>query len=307
MTILTEYQKTTLIPEALSAYIRDKETNQAEVARLSKVGAAYVNHILQGKTMIGTTAIKDKYYSDIADFIGLPLEQETWRHFNTANFKLIINQIQTARRKKLRATIDGDTGAGKSYACAMYAQKYPTNTFVVKCQADENSKEFAINIAEVVGVETYGTVGAITKRIAKKLLSLENAILIIDEAEHIEKRTGYINIIKSLSDRLEEKVAFLLCGMDINKILQKNFDKQKQNFRQTASRFSKRERCLSDISEDIANICTELGITNKNVHNWLISRIKDFRSLRNIITDAFEESEKSGEPITTKMLQEIWQ
>ena len=308
--ILNEYQKTTEIPEALRRYMEETGHTQADISRVSGVGASYLNHIAQGKMIVsnknGGSEIKDKYYLMLCEAIQYPLKQEVWRHFNTYNFKQSINRIKSARIEKLRFTIDGDTGAGKTHACREYQKKYPKETYIVTCSAIENSKEFAKNIAEAVDVSTIGTAGTIIKEVIKKLTKqCDNALLIIDEAEHIEKKSGYINIIKALADGLENKVAFGLVGMDINKILQNGYERNKQNFRQTARRFNLREKFDNDITEDIENICEDLGITSKNAQNWLKNRIKNFGDLEIIIKEAFKEAEKTNEPITDKLLNTL--
>ena len=308
--ILNEYQKTTEIPEALRRYMEETGHTQADISRVSGVGASYLNHIAQGKMIVsnknGGSEIKDKYYLMLCEAIQYPLKQEVWRHFNTYNFKQSINRIKSARTEKLRFTIDGDTGAGKTHACREYQKKYPKETYIVTCSAIENYKEFAKNIAEAVDVSTIGTAGTIIKEVIKKLTKqCNNALLIIDEAEHIEKKSGYINIIKALADGLENKVAFGLVGMDINKILQNGYERNKQNFRQTARRFNLREKFDNDITEDIENICEDLGITSKNAQNWLKNRIKNFGDLEIIIKEAFKEAEKTNEPITDKLLKTL--
>ena len=308
--ILNEYQKTTEIPEALRRYMEETGHTQADISRVSGVGASYLNHIAQGKMIVsnknGGSEIKDKYYLMLCEAIQYPLKQEVWRHFNTYNFKQSINRIKSARTEKLRFTIDGDTGAGKTHACREYQKKYPKETYIVTCSAIENSKEFAKNIAEAVDVSTIGTAGTIIKEVIKKLTKqCDNALLIIDEAEHIEKKSGYINIIKALADGLENKVAFGLVGMDINKILQNGYERNKQNFRQTARRFNLREKFDNDITEDIENIWEDLGITSKNAQNWLKNRIKNFGDLEIIIKEAFKEAEKTNEPITDKLLKTL--
>ena len=308
--ILNEYQKTTEIPEALRRYMEETGHTQADISRVSGVGASYLNHIAQGKMIVsnknGGSEIKDKYYLMLCEAIQYPLKQEVWRHFNTYNFKQSINRIKSARTEKLRFTIDGDTGAGKTHACREYQKKYPKETYIVTCSAIENSKEFAKNIAEAVDVSTIGTAGTIIKEVIKKLTKqCDNALLIIDEAEHIEKKSGYINIIKALADGLENKVAFGLVGMDINKILQNGYERNKQNFRQTARRFNLREKFDNDITDDIENICEDLGITSKNAQNWLKNRIKNFGDLEIIIKEAFKEAEKTNEQITDKLLKTL--
>jgi len=306
---LNELQKTKLIPEAILEYIQEKKSSKAELSRISGVGTTQINYICKGETVVpnssGGSVIRDKYYIDLCNVIGFKLERVVWKHFNTDNFKTIINQIKTIREKKSRGTIDADTGAGKSYTCEMYQKRYPKNTFIVKCFADENKREFAVNIAEAVGVEINGTYGTIIKKVCNKLLSLDDALLIIDEAEHIKSKPGYIDIIKSMADRLENKVPFILCGMEINDILQKASDKHKQGFRQTARRFSNRIKCDEDISEDIIKIASDLGL-NAVCSNWLSVRIKNYEELKIIVTGAINENEKTGEEINVKLLTSLY-
>lgn len=309
--VLNEVQKTQTIPQAINAWLEEKKADKVDLCKISGVGATHMNYICKGEMVVpnknGGSVISDKYYKAICKAIGFTLdEKKSWKHFNTDNFKAFINQISIVRAEVSRGTIDGDTGAGKTYAVTKYLQKFPKETYVVKCYADENSKEFAINIAETIGAETHGTAGSITKRVCDKLCKMDNAILIIDEAEHIKNKSGYINIIKSLADRLEGKVAFMLSGMDINDILQKASDKHKQNFRQTARRFSKRLKCNDDISDDILRIAEELGFT-KSCGDWLTKRIKNFGELEIIVTEALRESELSQEPVSVKLLNSLYQ
>lgn len=306
MANLSKFQKTTEIPNAINRYLEEKETSQAQLCKNADVGVAYLSHILQGKLHIGQTEIKDKYYLAFCKAIDYKLTLETWRHFNTVNFMLMINELKKAREKKERLVLDGDTGAGKSYACAKYKQVYPNNTYVVTCSAIENSKEFTINIAETVGVETHGTAGTIIKRVVKELLKKDDAILIIDEAEHIGKKSGYINVIKSIADMLEGKVSVVLVGMGIADILKRGFDRNKQNFRQTARRFAKREKCTDNISEDVINICQELGIKNKPAQNWLANRMRNFGELKALLVDAIDEATKIKQPVTVKLLNTLY-
>ncbi|CAA0159428.1 conserved hypothetical protein [Tenacibaculum maritimum] len=307
MSNLSKFQKEQEIPTAIKQYLADKESNQAKLARAAKIGETYVSQILQGKTHIGKTEIKDKYYIALCKAIDYEIDTSIWRHFNTNNFKRIVNEIKKTREKKGRSALDADTGAGKSYACYKYKQKYPNGTYLVKCYAIENSKEFAINIAEVVGVETHGTAGSIIKRVAKKLLADDDAILLIDEAEHIGKKSGYINIIKSLADLLEEQVAIVLIGMGITDILRIGFERNKQNFRQTARRFSKREKCDQSISEDIIKICDELGIKSIAAKNWLAKRMKNYDEFKVLVVDAITEASSLNQQVTVELLNTLYQ
>lgn len=309
MTKLTDFQKTTTIPDALFRYMDEKKLNKADIGRLSGVSATVLNYVFKRETVIpnqsGGSEIKDLYYQKLCRAIGFTLKIEVWRHFNTQNFKQIIPAIEENRREKERFTIDGDTGSGKSHALKKYKMKFPVGTYVVTCSAVENSKEFAKNIADIVGVETFGTAGTIIKRVIIKLENEADAILMIDEAEHIGRKSGYINIIKSLADGLEGKVSFGMVGMGINKILTDGYEKNKQNFRQTARRFCNRETLETNIREDVYKTCEELGLKEENVKNWIANRVRNFGELEVYIRKIFKEAGKSSEKITVSFLNTL--
>lgn len=309
MTKLTEFQKRTIIPDALFRYMEEKKLTKADISRLSGVGATALNYITKRETVVpnqsGGSEIKDKYYLQLCRAIGLPMKVEVWRHFNTQNFKQIIPAIEENRKEKERFTIDGDTGSGKSHALRKYKTKFPVGTYVVTCSAVENSKEFAKNIAETVGVETFGTAGSIIKKVIKKLEGETDAILLIDEAEHIGRKSGYINIIKSLADGLEGKTAFGMVGMGINKILNDGYEKNKQNFRQTARRFCNREMLENNIREDVYKACEELGLNEESVKNWIANRVRNFGELEVYIRKIFKEADKSSTKINVTFLNTL--
>lgn len=304
MSNISNYQKTVDIPQAIERYLKEQNTNKAELARTAEINASYITHLVKGDTLIGATPIKDKYYEAVCRVINYPIRKEYWRHFDTYYFKRIICKIQEARKEKKRVVIDGDTGKGKSHACREYKKAFPNETFLVTCSAIENSKEFAINIAEVVGVETVGTTGKIIKRVIKKLLSCDNPMLLIDEAEHIKSKNGYINIIKALSDALNQKCGFALLGMGINKILKDGFERNKQNFRQTARRFNDRE-VLSDseFSSEAVKICIEMRIENKSIHNYITPRIQNFGDLEELIKHTLKTAKTLDKPVNLEVVK----
>lgn len=306
MAKLTQIQKLDLIPSAIEVYLSENSTTQVALAKLAGIDKAYVNQIAKSNEFIGKAKIADKYYEAIAMAIGFKLEVTHWQHFNTFNFKQSIITFENAREKKIRLGVDGDTGLGKSYAADMYKRKFPTQVFLVKCSGIENSKEFAINLANEVGVATTGTKGAIIKRVCEKIKNLgNNPMLIIDEFEN--SKAGNIPTVKTIADELQGYAAVVVIGIDVQKMLKKGAESRKNGFIQTNRRWNFGWTNLDpSIEEDIILICHEVGITNKPAINWLIKRVKDFDSLRNIITTALEEAEKSGQEVTISLLNELY-
>ncbi len=303
---LTEYQKITEIPQAIKQYLQDKNSTQAQLAKNAGVGESYVTQILKGRTHIGETQIKDKYYIDLCRAIGYNITVQKWRHFDTLNYKIQYNAIEKAREKKSWVVVDGDTGHGKSYAGERHVQLFPNNTFYIQLDGVSNKKELVYEIAETVGIDAVGTAGRCTKEIAKKLCSIDDCVLIIDEAEHIKDKKEFVKVIKTIADKTKKRIGIALIGCTIASILKNGYERNRHLFRQTARRFRDREYFENDITDDIIMICNELGIKNKHIQNWLTNRIKNIDELEIILTDAFEESEISGAEISVQMLNELY-
>ncbi|MDZ4147845.1 MAG: AAA family ATPase [Flavobacteriaceae bacterium] len=306
MAKLTQIQKKEVVPQAIDRYLNENNVTQVALASLAGVDKAYVNQIAKGNTHIGKALIADKYYEAIAEAIGIKLDKTYWQHFNTFNFKQQILTFEQARAGKKRLGIDGDTGLGKTYAATIYKRRYPSRVFLVKCSGIENSKEFAVNIATEVGVTPIGTKGKIIKEVCKKLRMLgDNPILIIDEFEN--SKAGNIPTIKAIADELEGHAAVVIIGIDVQKMLQKGAERRKNGFIQTNRRWSFGWSFLDpSIGEDIRLICNELGILNKPAQNWLISRVKDFDSLKNICTTTLREAEKTDEEVSVALLNDLF-
>ena len=90
-------------------------------------------------------------------------------------------------------------------------------------------------------------------------------------------------------------------------MLMRAADRRKNGFIQTNRRWSFGWTNLDpSIEEDIMLICQELGIYNKSAINWLTKRVRDFDSLKNIITTALEEAEITGQEVTISLLNELY-
>lgn len=308
MSKLTDEQKVTII-SAVKIYLeKHPDVTQVAFAKLVGFDKTFISQLVNDKLTIGKTVIGDKYFNAIASYLKMKINKAVFPHFNTANFKLIINKLNSARSKRERCGVDGKTGLGKTYACEMYKRRYPVNTFLYKCNATDNAKELVQGIAEEVGVSSIGTKGKLVKAICKHLVMMENPpILIIDEAENLNKNSVGIDVLKVLADNLEGRVALAIVGLDIRKILLDGNNRKRQGYMQTNRRFSFGwVECHEMAPEHILEICTELGITNQSALNWIYLHVKDFDSLKRVCTEAIEEAEKSGLEITAKLLNSLF-
>lgn len=306
MTKLTDLQKKKIVQAATAYLAEHKDVSQVKLAQLTGVEKTYMNQMLNGKTHVGNTEIADKYYNAIASYLGIPVKSVSWGHFNTYNFKKIVNKLASTRENTDRCGIDGATGTGKTYACNVFKRRFPASTFLVKCNATDNAKEFVQGICTEVGISDVGTKGKLVKRIAEHLINMgNNPILIIDEAENLG-RAG-IEIVKVLADLLENRVALAIVGLDIRKILLTGSKRKKQGYIQTNRRFSYGWIEVTPVTgSDIDEVCQAVGITSRSALTWMHQHITDYDSLRRVCTEAISEAEKSGSEINRKLLDELF-
>lgn len=306
MTKLTDLQKKKIVQAAATYLSEHNDVSQVQFARLAGIEKTYMNQMLNGKTHIGNTEIADKYYNAIASYLAVPVKSVSWGHFNTYNFKKIVNKLTATRANTDRCGIDGPSGTGKTYACNVFKRRFPANTYLVKCNATDNAKEFVQGICAEVGIADVGSKGKLVKRIAEHLTGLGNdPILIIDEAENLG-RAG-IEIVKVLADLLENRVALAIVGLDIRKILLTGSKRKKQGFIQTNRRFSYGWiECAPVTANDITEVCNSIGITTRSALTWMYQNITDYDSLRRVCTEAISEAEKSGSEINRKLLEDLF-
>jgi len=306
MVKLTDLQKKKIVQAAATYLAEHKDVSQVQLARLAGIEKTYMNQILRGKTHIGNTEISDKYYTAIAAYLAIPVQSVSWGHFNTFNFKKIVNKLTATRSNTDRCGIDGASGTGKTYACNVFKRRFPSSTFLVKCNATDNAKEFVQSICTELGISEVGTKGKLVKNIAHHLINMgNNPILIIDEAENLG-RAG-IEIVKVLADLLEGRVAFAIVGLDIRKILLTGSKRKKQGFIQANRRFSYGWiECTPVSSGDITEVCNAIGITSRSALTWMFQNVTDYDSLRRVCTEAIIEAEKSGSEINRALLDGLF-
>jgi len=273
---------------------------------LSDVDKAYVNQIAQGKTTIGKAQIADKYYRAIAHAIGLDIEPTYWKHFDTKNYVQASLAINNARKNRERLGLDGNTGLGKTYIATDYKRSFPKECILVKCSGNQSAREFAKDLATACGISEVGSKSQLIKNACKTIKNTPNAFVIIDEFENAPM-ASIIPIIKELADELEGVVPVILIGINVQEMLQKAYERGRNGFVQVNRRWAwKWTKMEADISEDIELICEELGVELQGAKNWLMGKIKDFDSLKNVLTTALKEAQETNQNVNNNLLTQLF-
>ena len=67
------------ITQALNDYTKLHDISGNEVARRTNINESYISSIINGKTTVAKSEIKDKWYLLLADFLGVKLQKEYWK------------------------------------------------------------------------------------------------------------------------------------------------------------------------------------------------------------------------------------
>ncbi|WP_400192790.1 AAA family ATPase [Hymenobacter sp. B81] len=274
------------IARALTSYLDEHKSegmSQNKLAAMCGISPAYVSHILASNwnavPVAGgkTSVISDQVWRKIQLALGLTSEV-----FETKNYLDVMYALAQAKGKAGYTIIDGDTGAGKTFAITEFQRQYPAATYVLKCSNAMTANEFVRTMAEVVGVGKTGSKMQVLAEVAAKLCREPNALLVIDEAETMVKKNLAIGFIKDLYDRVEGRAAIVITGA--NGLLEKLKVRASYNvesFPQVLRRFGAAPVLLSSGIDagDAAEICAAFGITSKRDVSTLVAHCTNYGTL----------------------------
>jgi transcriptional regulator with XRE-family HTH domain len=281
----TKAQKTEIVNQA-RLYMSGKDLSQSKLARLAGISPAYMSDIMNGKLVTGpkSTPISDEYFVKLARAIGWMTKKTYWTHFDSDNYLSVIDTLNDARESKVPHAIDGNTGAGKSYAIEQYKLQYPKNTYIVACDDDLTAKSFMQELAYSVGLKPLGAAYNIRKMVIHKLENEPNALLIIDEAENLKDRAW--GSIKRILDDLKGRCGIVFIGANEFEVtMKKKAYKMKACFPQVYSRIKEGGfTAMFPLSlEDVQGVCESFRITDKTVIRSLFDICENWRELAGAI------------------------
>lgn len=279
------------------------------------ISVSYMSYILNDKwneikAGDSTIQLPDHHFLKMADKVGYKMEQLVWKHFDNDNFIMADNFFAYCREKKAYGIIDAEVGTGKTYSAEQYLKENPLGTYLVTCDEFMAATQFGLELNKKVGGfqprNLYQIVQNIEYELGKKIAKGITPIIIVDEAENLKPKS--YGAIKALCDRLLGKVAIVLIGAnDYEKTLKRRAVRQMACFPQIYSRFKGNIKYLHQLAKpDLVEVCNQLGIKDRAVHNYLISITDNWRDLKQHIEKIFDEHLDTGEPITLVMVQRLF-
>lgn len=269
----------------------------------SGVSTSYISHIKRGLFSIGNTQISDATFIKLAIALGIKASNEL--HWETKNFVFIQKVCARTQESSKIVLLDSErSGLGKTYALEYYST-YHDRVLYIKCTKSMSPKDMLNEILHKLHINEIPT-GLKDKidAIRNKVLSVENYLIIIDEAE-IVKNSIYL-LIKEIIDFTYRKCAVIVSGLGLNQKLKKYADKNKEGFPQLRRRLSIVCMVTSIDNLEMINLLNSEGITATSAHRWFVRNVTDYQALTEYVMDAKELAARTSRNIDGVFLKEAF-
>lgn len=301
----------TQIINALDAWMENHpKLTQNDIASNANVNPAYLVHMRKRdfgiKSGDKTTAIADKYFLRIANYINFKIGTSYWETKPTIQLKEVLTCLSIARTQLDTTVLIGETGSGKTYSLQTFENKFPGEVFTIKVGASDNLKDLISKVLEVLKVSPLKTTASAgIGQIAVKLKTLKEQgqypILVFDEAEYMKHQA--LCAFKELYDILHHECALALIGtneliININKLVKRNHPGIAQLFRRIKFKIHHLPPIDKRFEQFIMDVPPEL-------RKWLQYNCENYGELHDVLVPALEEADRSNIPLSLDLVKTI--
>ena len=276
---------------------QDATRTQADLARKTGVDKAYISQIVGAKWTSTVPSLKQWNKLGIFFRVG--------NHIDSQNYTSIVAACQVAQAENRVVSIDGYTGAGKSYSLKKYMKDH-NQVYLVQADPTMTRRAFVWELANQVGVNRLSSnLYTLLQDVISRVQSIaEPTLLIFDEIEYLPKSA--IAIIKTLMDKLEGHAGFVVSGI-YKEWLPKAASRGTPGMPQFLRRIGHSWVKMAEVStSDVKMISSANGITDPEVRKYLQRHAKDYDRLTTWVRDLVEVSEANKSPITAELCSELF-
>jgi DNA transposition AAA+ family ATPase len=221
-----------------------------------------------------------------------PIQQPEKKNviLSTANFQAIQKACTDAMVNQKLIALNGETGYGKSLAL-QYFRAHNKNTFMITAKPSMGAKAFWLEILQAIykaegypEKTEYRPLYFILRRVSDALNRLGNSLIIVDEAGKLTDRL--LEFMHEVRDQTEGTTGIVLAGPNYFKSnLVKWVSRERKGIPEFYSRINYWLELQPPTALEINKICEAYEITNTEIVRVLQMRCKNFRALRNELTE----------------------
>lgn len=249
-----------LIADSLRKYCNSYPSQNKAANSLKNVSSATISQMLNGKWELINEAMWRKVSAQVAS------KNANKKIVETSVYLELYALLRDAQNDNGVSAIVSKEGSGKTETAKAYVSENK-NAFRVACSEYWNRKTFLLELLESMGCDPSGyTVHEMVREISRILKSLENPIIILDEADKLNDQVLYFFI--TFYNMLEGHCAIILLATDFfKKRIERGVASNKKGYREIFSRFGRRVIALDgNTYEDMVNVAMYVGLSkNKDI------------------------------------------
>ena len=241
------------IAEKLKSFCNQKGS-QNKAAKSMGISSATLSKILNNDW----DTISDDMWRSVAANIGH--DGTAWQVVKTRGFERMTFVLEAAKKESLAMAVTGEAGCGKTEAIKNYTAEHP-RTYHLCCSEYWNRRTFIGKLLSALGRNMAGNVSDQMEAIVEELQSVEQPLVVLDEADKLNDQVLYFFI--SLYNQLEGHCGLVLVATDyLEKRITRGVRFNRKGYQEIYSRIGRKFVKLQVVNEDdIAEVCRANGVT----------------------------------------------
>lgn len=256
--MITEIQKKEIVI-ALQNYVAGYTSQAKAAASLKDVSEATCIQMIANRWK----DISEQMWVNVGKQIGWNTKQVTL--VETQDVRTLVEFFDIAREEGANFGITGNSGSGKTFTAAWYANANRKNAvYHIACSEYWNKKMFLSEILNKMGITNTGyNVGEMMNAIVTNLRKQYQPLLIIDEIDKVSDNVLYFYI--TLYNELKGLCGIVMLGTDyLSKRIDRGVARNTKGFKEIYSRLGSKFITLdSTDKKEVAEICKAHGITDQ--------------------------------------------
>jgi DNA transposition AAA+ family ATPase len=302
---MTEQVKKEIVRSAIE-YMNGKGMSQNAMCSGSKINVGYLSYMLKGELSINGTIIADKWFNQLAEYIGFKVEKTYWEVKSTPQFLSMILSLQEAKQHPKALILIGSTGSGKTFSTDRFLNQHPVHTYRITAGDHYKTKDIVNEICELVGVQTNGVIYDKLRRLSARLNEIRlaggNPVIVIDEAENL--KIPVIKILKSVYDKVGHSCSIVLIGTpEMLTMIDRGVSKGRPGLPQFKRRFKAGIRLLPGIDTSFDQFLNDFAL-ERGLINLLRVLCTNYGELHDYLEPVLREADVKNVKITEEFFRQ---
>ncbi len=191
------------VRDALLRYVGNFSSQTIAAESLQGISASAISQVKNNNWEL----LSDRLWHTIARQVGFYCGE--WSPADTGAYLLLRILFSDAQHYAMAYGIAINKGLGKTFTATHYTREND-NTFYISCNEQYNRKAFMQTLMKGAGIDANGTVPQLMEQFSAHITSLEEPLLILDDAHKLKDRV--LHLVVLLANAMAGKVGIIVMG-----------------------------------------------------------------------------------------------